>query len=151
MLIYDYQSRNLLQAQRQNGFSLLELMIVVALMGIIMSIALPSYQDSIQKARRSDAMSALMDAANRQEQFMLDNNSYSTNLADIGMVNPTPEGHYNIAIVEATVACPITRCYVLSATADGDSPQSEETKCTVYRLTSVGAKTNDGTLGTDCW
>ncbi len=54
-------------------------------------------------------MSALMHAANRQEQFMLDNNSYSTSLADIGMVNPMAEGHYYIAIVAATVACPINK------------------------------------------
>ncbi len=138
------------RTQKQNGFTLLELMIVVAIVGVLMAVAIPSYLDSVQKARRSDAMSALMDVANRLEQYMLDNNTYTTDLAKIKRPNPTPEGHYNIKI-EAPSGGSITSRYELTATPVATSPQNDETKCTVYTLDSSGLKGNKGTLGTACW
>jgi len=133
------------------GFTLIELMVVVVIVAILMGIALPSYQDSVRKARRSDAMSALMDAANRQEQVMLDTNSYSSTMAGLGMSATSPEGDYTIGITTATVGCPITTCYVLTATPVTGSQQANDAKCDKFTLTSTGTKTANGTLGSECW
>ncbi len=141
----------LFRTQKQKGFTLLELVSVAFTVGILMAIVLPSYQEIVQKVQRSDTMSASMDTTHRQEQLMLDNNSYSSDLGDIGMTNPTPaEEHYKLAIEVASIDCPITSCYELTATPEGDLPQSNELKCEIYRLTSMGEKTNDGTLETEC-
>ena len=61
----------------QKGFTLIELMIVVAIIGIIASVALPSYQQYVIKSKRVAAQSAMMDIANRQQQFMLSNRQYA--------------------------------------------------------------------------
>ena len=82
------------------GFTLMEVMIVVVIVGILMSVALPAYQGSLQKGRRSDAMSALLDASNRQQQFMLDQGRYTTDMQELGYAaSPmiSDEGHYSIS------------------------------------------------------
>lgn len=61
----------------QKGFTLLELMIVVAIVGILTAVAYPSYQDSIIKARRSDAQAALLDLSNFMERTMTERNTYT--------------------------------------------------------------------------
>ena len=62
----------------------MELMIVVVIVGVLMMVALPAYQDSLQKGRRADGMAALMDAAGRQEKFMLDRSTYTIDMMDLG-------------------------------------------------------------------
>lgn len=62
----------------QSGFTLIELMISVAIIGIIIGIAVPSYQKHIIRTSRSDAQSQMMDIANLQEQFLLANRSYAS-------------------------------------------------------------------------
>ena len=100
------------------GFTLVELMIVIVIVAILLAVALPSYQNSVQKGRRADAKSTLLDVANRQEGYMLDRGTYSLELTDLGFnQNPytSEEGHYSVA---ATVCSggSIARCYVLTAT-----------------------------------
>lgn len=58
------------------GFSLIELMIAVALVGIVAAVAFPAYQDSINKSRRSEAVAALTEAAQRLEVFFSQNGRY---------------------------------------------------------------------------
>ncbi len=62
--------------KKQKAFTLIELMIVVAIVGILAGIAYPSYQDSVKKSRRSDAKAALMGFANAMERYYTENNSY---------------------------------------------------------------------------
>ena len=66
------------------GFTLIELLIVVAIIGILLSLAIPAYQGSILKGRRSVAVSGLMDLANREEQFYLNNKVYTSDLTNLG-------------------------------------------------------------------
>lgn len=123
----------------------MELMIVVVIVAILATVAFPSYQSHMRKARRSNAEGALMDAASRQEQFFLDNRTYTTTIGGGGLnMQPTTEGgHYALAVDAATAACPINRCYSLRATPQG--AQAADT-CGVLTLASGGDK---GPAG--CW
>lgn len=132
----------------KRGFSLIELMIALAIMAIVAAIALPAYQGSIHKGRRGEAHAALTDTAARQEQYFLDNKSYATTMTALGFsANPTTteKGHYQVSVVAATVACPITTCYQLQAAPQGG--QSTDS-CGTLGLSSLGAKTP---TTTGCW
>jgi type IV pilus assembly protein PilE len=88
------------------GFTLLEIMIVVAIVGILAAIVLPSYQNQLRKSRRASAESHLMDIASRQQQFLLDNRQYAANLAALGMTTPSEVStYYTINACDTSVAC----------------------------------------------
>jgi len=83
-----------------NGFSLIELMIVVAIAAILASIAYPSYQSYIQRSNRSSAQSFMMEVGTRQQQRFLDVRTYAETMAELGMTTPTDvESHYKLTFV----------------------------------------------------
>ncbi len=104
------------------GFSLLELLIVLVVAGIIASVALPAYQEHARKARRAEGHAALYDSASRQEEFFLNNKTYTTTVGAGGLnaLSPTENGFYAITVDAPTAACPINRCYQLRATPQGN-------------------------------
>lgn len=142
-------------APRALGFTLIELIIAVAIIGILAAIAWPNYQQHVQRSRRADATSALLDAANRQEQFILNRGRYANNLADLGIQAATPDGFYRIGISAPTAACPIASCYELAAVPAAGSPQANDARCQLFVLRSNGtreARNNDNQVTTnDCW
>lgn len=124
---------------RQQGFNLIELLIVIVIVGILAAIALPSYQDSVRKSNRSDGQAQLLEAASRMERYFYKNNSYSVDLTDLGYAASSnvasPEGHYTLEVIAATGSCPIATCYKLQATAvDNQVPDGDLT------LDSLGQK-----------
>ncbi len=116
---------------RFHGFTLIELMIVVVIIGVITAIAYPGYSRYMQQTRRTDAQIALTNAASAQERFFSDCNTYATTLAGspracatgilgFGTATPvlSPNMDYEITIVAPTASvgtCPITSCYILVA------------------------------------
>ena len=127
------------------GFTLIELMIVVAIIGVLGAIGYPSYDSYMKKSRRSDAKVALQKMADRQERFYLQNNTYTTNAANVGGTG-TEKNHYVLSIDSADV-----NAFALTATAVAGGPQANDTTtnngdCTVIQLTAAGAKTPD-----PCW
>ena len=122
------------------GFTLIELMIVVAIIGIIGAIAYPSYDSYMKKSRRADAKIALTGMADNQERFYLQNNTYTTNTANVGGTG-TDENFYVLSIDGADV-----NGFTLRATAVAGGPQASDNTtnhgdCTVMTLSSTGAKT----------
>jgi type IV pilus assembly protein PilE len=147
------QRRGMAGRSATAGFTLMEVMIVVVIVGILMAIALPAYQGSLQKGRRSDAMSALLDASNRQQQFMLDQGRYTTDMQELGYAaSPriSEEGHYSISAAACSGGV-IANCFELTATPVSGSPQSSDTRCTTFVLDSFGTRSATGTTATECW
>ena len=104
---------------KNKGFTLIELMIVVVIVGILSSIALPSYQQYTMRANRTDGMSSIQMLLDAQERYYADHISYTEDLTKLGLSDPyvTPEGHYSI---EASVCGgSLTTCVELTATAQG--------------------------------
>ena len=71
------------------GFTLIELMITVVIIGILAGIALPAYQKSVRKSHRSAAQAEMLDIANREQQYLLANRSYTDTLSSLGYSVPT--------------------------------------------------------------
>ncbi|MCB1679557.1 MAG: type IV pilin protein [Halioglobus sp.] len=135
------------------GFTLIELMIAVVIVAVLMAISLPSYQESLRKGRRSDAKAGLADVANRQEGFMLDRSTYTTDMQELGYTSDpmvSEEGYYTIDAAACATGT-IATCYVLTATPVAGGAQDDDTRCTVFTLNSSGAKAATGSGGSSCW
>ncbi len=127
------------------GFSLVELMVVVVVAAIIAAIAVPSYREHARKSRRADATAALIDATSRQEQFFLDNKTYTATIiaGGLNMAAVTESGTYLLSVDAPTGACPLDRCYRVRATPQG--AQSGD-KCGVLAIDSERVKSPS-----NCW
>lgn len=109
--------------RNERGFNLLELMIVVVVAAIIAAVAIPSYRDQAAKSRRADAKAALIDTISRQEQFFLDNKTYTTTITagGLNMAVITESGTYALSVAQPPIngSCPLDRCYQVLATPLG--------------------------------
>ena len=144
--------------RRQAGFTLIEVMIVVVIIGVIAAIAYPSYQDSVRKSRRSDAKAALSDAAARLENFYQSNKSYTRVITDLGYSNAgsndtlSPEQYYLIDITvpadgDACIGTNTCTAFTLRAVAQAKGKQDQDTVCATMTLNHKGAKTP----ASGCW
>ena len=107
----------------QTGVTLIELLITIAIVGIIAAVALPLYNDNVTESRRSDGYAAILNVQSQMERHMFDNNSYPEELSDMAgfAANSidSDEGYYAVSIVTPTAACPVTSCYQILGTAQG--------------------------------
>ena len=136
---------------KNNGFTLMELMITVAIIGIMGAIAYPSYTSYLKKSARADAKVGLVKLADKQERFYLQNNTYTTafDAAGLNTKAVSEEGYYNFTISGAD----LVNGFILTATAVSTKTQANDTGCTVMTLSSTGVKTPNGPEpGTkECW
>ncbi|MFY8273113.1 type IV pilin protein [Pseudoalteromonas sp. SSDWG2] len=130
---------------KQKGFTLIELMIAVAIVGILASIAYPSYQNFVIKSARSEAMSAVLDAASKQEQYFADNRQYTATIADLGLSTASESGLYTLS---ATVN---GQSFTITATP-ASGVVTKDTECTSFTVNEIGVKGSTGSASTDtCW
>ena len=156
----DLKSINVMN--RQRGFTLIEIMIVVAIVAIIASIAYPSYQTQVLKTRRADAHASLTDISARQERFMAQRNSYASNFGStatgLGLEDTADaastssnDGFYTMTISNNPCGN-FANCYTIIATANG--AQANDDECASISLSSTGDKSskNKSDVATnDCW
>lgn len=137
---------------RMRGFTLIEMMIVAAVIAILAAIALPIYKSHIFKARRTDAKTALLDLATRQERFSTTNNSYTNVPGSLGYAGAFPvsvpsatEFNYGISVTAST-----TSSFTATAVPNGD--QVNDT-CGTYVINDQGVQSTTGgtTPSAQCW
>ena len=133
------------------GFTLIELMIVVVIIGVIVAIAYPSYTRWVLETRRTDAHRALTGLAAIQEKFLTECNRYATNAeitpgtitscGGLGLPTTSPDGHYTVSIAVVS-----TTTFTAQAVPVATSPQINDTKCLTITLNSLSQK-----APTICW
>ena len=105
------------------GFSLIELLIVVTIVGILATIGIPAYSKQVDAAKRSDGKAMLMTIQSKMERYIFDNSTYPTSLAMINEYSAdiitSVEGYYEINIKAASSSCPIISCYILRGVPKG--------------------------------
>lgn len=111
-------------ARRCEGFTLIELMIVLGVLGVLLALALPSYQDSTRKSRRSEAVTALTQLQLAQERHRASNTAYAATFAALSASAPSTTANYNLTIDAAGAGG-----YQITAAAKADSPQFHDTAC----------------------
>lgn len=133
------------QIFRSRGFTLIELMIAVAVVAILAGIAYPSYQEHVRKSRRAAAQAVLLDVAARQQQYLLDRRSYAGTLAALRYTVPAEVSAYYQIATEAPAATPPT--FTVRATPQGAQAAD---KCGWLQVDQTGAKTTQHAVG-GCW
>ena len=143
-------SKMMKNTKKNSGFTLMELMIVVAIVAILSSIAYPSYTKHVQRGKRSEGRSALLDTAAKLERYYSDCNKYGTlagasnncTTSTTSIKNTSQTGLYDLSIVVTSN----NHQYTLTAT-----PTFTDADCTTLTLTQAGARGATGANTTNCW
>lgn len=133
---------------KQTGMTLIELLIVVAIVGILVAVAYPSYQDHIARAKRAEAKGILLETAQFMERYYTSNGRYDQDPAAVAVALPYAQspktGTKNYDITPDFTACALGQCYTLSAAPTGSMAGDA---CGTLTLTHTGTQGPSA----DCW
>lgn len=133
-------------AARTKGFTLIEVMIVVAIIGILAAVAYPSYLSYIIRANRAAAESFMMELSSKQERYVLDKRSYTATVSDLMSVPGEVSQNYDVTIENVAATT-----YTIKATPIGRQ-LVKDTLCGTLTLDQAGNKGQTGTGSvTECW
>ena len=142
---------NFSKRDHARGFTLIEILIVVAILGILTSIALPAYQNSVLRSGRAEAKGELMTVASDQERFFSSSNTYSTDATPLitsdTTKRTTENGLYTITVAAGATGS-IATSFVATATAVGDQTADA---CVTLTISSIGVRGATGDTVDKCW
>jgi type IV pilus assembly protein PilE len=145
---------------RAAGFTLIELMITVVIAAILMSIAFPLYQHQIRESRRTDARSAILDLASREERFYATNNAYTNDAAKLGYTGwdvPIGGGYYEIDPPSNVNPGTATQAATFKVTAVpiAGKGQDQDSDCQSFTVIQTGQESSTNSASSDssaiCW
>lgn len=145
--------------RKVSGFSLIELMVVVAIATILAVIAIPAYNNQIRKSRRTEAKTAIMDLAAREERYYATQSTYSNDgvALQYGAAFPVSTGNYYTITVNAMnpPTANAAGTYTLWVVPAAGSQQLKDTSCQKFIVDQTGKQTSLDNTGTDstttCW
>lgn len=131
------------------GFTLIELMVVITIATILLTIAVPSYTSQMRKSRRTEARTALLDLAAREERFFSTNSAYTIVPGNLGYAGTFPvqvgSAYYQVSVTTPTAT-------TFTATATRINAQVGDTACGDFSIDNTGAQTVSGaTAAKTCW
>ena len=133
---------------KNRGMTLIELMVVVAIVAILASVALPTWNSQVQKSRRADARNTLILVRVEQEKYRADNGSYASSMSALGLgiYNSTSRDYYNVSIVSSSATA-----FVASAAPNANGGQSGDS-CGTFAINQSGLD-GSGEYASilDCW
>jgi len=137
--------------KHQKGFTLIELMIVVAVIGILAAVAYPAYQDYVIRSKRGDAMNALAAVRIAQEKYRANNAAFTNSLSELGLSSSSPDGYWTIELVStATYPTNGSKFYAFAY------PGHTDTSCEAFMVdregpVSSGTYSGKTFANMDCW
>lgn len=137
-------------ASRARGYSLVELLVAVAIAAILVAIAVPNFAEQVRKSRRGEGKGLLSQIAVMQEQFRTEQNRYAEDLTLLGLPaagwNQSESGYYEARVIAPVAGCLITNCFQLEVRPVAGSAQEPDEW--MYELWSDGRKRRrDGASG----
>ena len=130
----------------RTGFTLVELMIALAVMALLAALAWPALQEAVQKSRRADAMSALATIMQAQERWRANNPSYQAILTDLpGTRTVSHDGHYSLSLVDGSVS---GSSYTARATVRNGSPQQSDVTCNAMQIAAAAGNLTYSSIAT---
>lgn len=136
-----WRTRPCVPLQLQAGFTLIELVMVVAIVTVLAAIAVPIYSDQARRSARAEVQALITTAATRQTQFLVDRRRYADSMSSLNLSLPTSlSGKYTIAVATADGPPPT---FAITATATGNQAKD---KCPSLVLDNAGNRTPAG-----CW